>query len=284
MVSQLAKKQVSVSLSGDAGDELFCGYNRYQVTNNLWQKINMLPMPLRTLMSKGITSLSPKVWNNLHKYIPGARGFNNFGDKFHKGAGVITSQSVEELYLRLVSHDLNPASLVIGAGEPSTLLTENSPDLAGLDDVERMMALDLMTYLPDDILVKLDRAAMGVSLETRVPFLDHRVVEFAWKLPLALKIHNGKSKWPLRQILYKYVPKELIERPKMGFGVPIDSWLRGPLRDWAESLLDESRLYREGYFYPVPIRQKWLEHLSGKRNWQHYLWNILMFQAWLENE
>jgi asparagine synthase (glutamine-hydrolysing) len=284
LISQLAKQHVSVSLSGDAGDELFCGYNRYQMTNNLWPKLSMLPVPLRALVAKRIVSISPLVWNRLYKFIPGAPHFNNLGDKLHKGAGVLTSRSVDELYLGLVSHIRTPEKVVIGSSELPTLLTGNAPDLSGLSDVQWMMALDLVTYLPDDILVKVDRAAMGVSLETRVPYLDHRVVEFAWKLPLSIKIRNGQSKWVLRQVLYKYVPKELIERPKMGFGVPIDSWLRGPLRDWAENLLDESRLRREGYFYPIPIRKKWDEHLSGQCNWQHYLWNILMFQSWLETE
>jgi len=284
LVSKLAKQHVTVSLSGDGGDELFCGYNRYIMTNNMWKKLSILPVPLRVMIAKGLTSLSPHTWNNLNKFIPGSRHYNNIGGLLHKGAGVLASRTVEELYLGLVSHHSNPSELVIRGQEPSTLLTDNSPDLTGLDDVQRMMALDMVTYLPDDILVKVDRAAMAASLETRVPFLDHRVVEFAWTLPMAIKNLNGQSKWPLRQILYKYVPKELIERPKMGFGVPIDSWLRGPLRDWAETLLDESRLRKEGYFYPSPIRKKWEEHLSGQRNWQHFLWNILMFQSWLEDQ
>ena len=282
LVSQLAKQHVTVSLSGDGGDELFCGYNRYQITNKLWNKLSVLPVPLRAMLAKGINAISPKAWNDLAAYMPGIRRFNNIGDKLHKGAGVLASRTVDELYQGLVSHHRDPASFVIGAKEPPTLLTGSTPKLTGLSDIQRMMALDLMTYLPDDILVKVDRAAMGVSLETRVPFLDHRIVEFAWSLPQSIKLKEGQTKWPLRQVLYRHVPRKLIERPKMGFGIPIDEWLRGPLRGWAESLLDEGRLRREGFFHPGPIRSLWSEHLSGKRNFAGLLWSILMFQAWLE--
>jgi asparagine synthase (glutamine-hydrolysing) len=220
----------------------------------------------------------------LQRLLPAHLRQANLGDKLHKGAGVLASGSLDALYLGLVSHWDDPASVVIGGTEPPTLLSGNAPALAGLGSIQRMMALDTLTYLPDDILVKVDRAAMAVSLESRVPFLDHRLVEFAWTLPQDLKLRNGVGKWALREVLYRHVPKALIDRPKMGFAVPIGEWLRGPLKDWAEALLDEARLRREGYFHPQPIRQKWAEHLSGARNWQYHLWDVLMFQAWLEVE
>lgn len=288
LVSQLARQQVTVSLSGDAGDELFCGYNRYLFANKMWQKLSVLPSGSRRLAAHGLTALTPSQWNSLLSPVQGVlpRSLRqvNLGDKLHKAAGVLASGDLDALYLGLVSHWDDPASVVIGGTEPPTLLTGNVPALDGLDDIQRMMALDMLTYLPDDILVKVDRAGMGVSLEGRMPFLDHRVVEFAWSLPQNFKLRDGVGKWVLRQVLYRHVPKELIERPKMGFGVPIGSWLRGPLRDWAENLLDEARLQREGYFNPGLIRKKWTEHVSGVRNWQHHLWDVLMFQAWLEEQ
>ena len=288
LVSQLARRKVTVSLSGDAGDELFCGYNRYMLANRVWQNLSAVPSGIRRMAASGIQALPPQRWNSIAKPIqvmlPKNMRYANLGDKLHKAAGVLASQNADSLYLGLVSHWDKPSHLVANSVEPPTWLQGKTPALNGLDPIQRMMALDTLTYLPDDILAKVDRAAMGVSLEGRVPFLDHRVVEFAWRLPQNLKLRDGQTKWALRQVLYRHVPKALIERPKMGFGVPIGDWLRGPLKDWAEALLDEARLKQEGFFNPVPIRQKWAEHLSGIRNWQSHLWDVLMFQAWLEKE
>jgi asparagine synthase (glutamine-hydrolysing) len=288
LVSQLARRHVTVSLSGDGGDELFCGYNRYSLTASLWKRLSMVPLKMRRALALGLTSMSPHRLNRITAYTPLARQWANVGDKLHKGASVMTADSAAELYRGMVSHWANPEAVVLGGTEPPAALDDLTLSRKSMSDVERMMSLDLQTYLPDDVLAKVDRAAMGVSLETRVPFLDHRVVEFAWRLPMQYKLRrenrNYAPKWALRQVLFRHVPRALIERPKMGFGVPIDSWLRGPLRQWAEDLLSESRLKREGYFNPAPIRQKWAEHLSGQRNWQHQLWCVLMFQAWLAEQ
>jgi asparagine synthase (glutamine-hydrolysing) len=286
LVSELARRSVTVSLSGDGGDELFAGYNRYFWGRSIWKKLGWMPRSLRAAAAAVLTAVPPQSWDRVFgvagPLLPSAIKQRNPGDKIHKLAEILAAESPEAMYRGLASHWKDPASVVLGAREPPTALTDrrlwsNLPDFT-----QRMMYLDTVTYLPDDILVKVDRASMGVSLEARIPFLDHRVVEFAWRLPLSMKVRDGEGKWLLRQVLYRYVPKELIERPKTGFGLPIDAWLRGPLRDWAEDLLDKKRLSEEGFFDPLPVREKWKEHLSGTRNWQHYLWDVLMFQAWVD--
>lgn len=283
LVSALARRHVTVALSGDAGDELFCGYNRYAITERMWSRIAAVPMPVRRLAAALLTAVPETGWNRLGaaagRVLPAGHRVNRLGNKVHKGAQAMLGHNSDALYLRTVSQWADPAPLVPGATEPHTLLTGAPTPLAALPDVPRMMAYDLLTYLPDDILVKVDRAAMAVSLETRVPLLDHRVIEFAWQLPLALKLRGGLSKWPLRQVLYRYVPRALVERPKMGFGVPIDAWLRGPLREWAEDLLAPARLRDHG-LAAAPIRAAWQSHLDGSANAQYPLWNVLMYQAW----
>jgi asparagine synthase (glutamine-hydrolysing) len=285
LVSKLAREHVTVSLSGDAGDELFAGYQRYDIAERLWGRLSRLPRALRIALARAVAGIPVRQWNRMlgpmQSALPFGLADGNAGDRIVKGAELMRAQTQMDLYRLLVSLWTRPEVLVIGGTEPPTVLSAAARRQQGDSFLHDMMAIDLVTYLPDDILVKVDRAAMGVSLETRVPFLDHRLVEFAWRLPIHYKRRDGVGKWALRQVLYRYVPKELIERPKMGFGVPIDVWLRGPLRDWAEDLLNESRLRRQGYFHPAPIREKWTEHLSGARNWQYLLWNVLMFQAWL---
>lgn len=286
LVAVMARQHVTVSLSGDGGDELFGGYNRYVLGRSLWSGMNWLPLGLRQLAAQGITAVSPTRWDGIGRFLPRRFRQPMVGDRAHKLASIMTAASANDVYRWLVSHERNPESIVVGGMEsrPERVLwaDDEMKHLQRDDFSERMMFNDLVGYLTDDILCKVDRAAMAASLETRVPFLDHRLAEFAWQLPLNMKIRDGQGKWLLREVLYRYVPKTLIERPKQGFGVPIDTWLRGPLRDWAENLLDESRLRREGYFHPEPIREKWEEHLSGRRNWQYWLWNVLMFQAWQE--
>lgn len=286
LLSKLTRQHVTVCLSGDGGDELFGGYNRHFLWQNIWQKIKWMPFFLKNILSRSLQTITPVAWDKIAQRMiskmPNRLKPTMPGDRIHKFSKVIGSESPEKMYKSLISHWNNPERVVIDGYEPLTALmnSDSHPDLSDFTHI--MMYLDLIAYLPDDILTKVDRASMGVSLEARVPLLDHRIVEFAWRLPLSMKVFNNQGKWILRQILYKYVPRELIERPKMGFAIPIDAWLRGPLRDWAEAILDENRLKQEGFFDPKPIRKKWEEHLSGKLNWQYDLWDVLMFQAWLE--
>ena len=283
LVSQMARKHVKVSLSGDAGDELFCGYNRYILTD-IWRKISRVPFGVRRSTGRLIKKVAPSTWDAIFQRVGKFLALpSNMAEKIEKlSSRLVSVDGVQDLYYSLVSEIVNPDRVVIGAREPDTWLTKIGLNTQFPDAKLQMMFMDCMTYLPDDILVKVDRAAMFNSLETRVPFLDHRIIELAWSLPLSMKIRDGQSKWILRQVLYKYVPRELIERPKMGFGIPIGDWMRGPLREWVEDLLNESRLQQEGFFDVRFIRLRWHEHLSGKRNWQHFLWTVLMFQVWLE--
>jgi asparagine synthase (glutamine-hydrolysing) len=286
LVSAMARRHVTVSLSGDGGDELFGGYNRYLWAPAVLRRTGRIPQPLRRIAAKLLTSRSPETWESLLRrtepFVPHRARQRLAGDKLYKIATLLGVDSPDQAYLQLVSHWGQSTALVAGSRELPTAITEpdRRPWLSGA--AERMMYLDLVTYLPDDILAKVDRASMGVSLEARVPLLDHRVVELAWRTPLSMKLRAGQTKWLLRQVLYRYVPASLVERPKMGFGVPIDRWLRGPLRDWAEALLDPRRLRTEQYLDPQPVRARWAEHLSGRRNWQYHLWDVLMFQAWLD--
>jgi len=282
LVAELARRAVTVSLSGDGGDELFAGYNRYRWGTGIWPRVARMPTALRAAAAAGIGTVPATTWNSIfakvNGVLPPRLRPRSPGDKLHKLAAALSVHDPGTAYLGLTSHWMD-APPVLGTSEAPMQDGGEEPALA--TDLQQMMYRDTVTYLPDDILVKLDRATMGVSLEGRIPLLDHRVVEFAWRLPTEMKIRAGQSKWLLRQVAYRYVPRELLERPKSGFAVQIDAWLRGPLRDWAESLLEERRLKEDGFFQPRPIRDRWVEHLSGRRNWADCLWGILMFQAWL---
>ena len=300
LVCKAARHQVTVALSGDAGDELFGGYNRYFWAPRIWSRLAWLPYPARQALGSAIQAVPTSSWDALcrpvNALLPSSKNIVRAGVNAHKLAARLRGvRDMDDLYKSLVSEWQDPAQVVKGAGEggggetggvfrePSSMLSDPWPAAGAEQDQLRMMYRDSMTYLPDDILCKVDRAAMATSLETRVPFLDHRVAELAWRLPLNMKIRNGQGKWALRQVLYKYVPEELIDRPKAGFAIPVGQWLRGPLRDWAEALLDEKRLEVEGYFYPKPIRGKWSQHLTGRYDHTPSLWAVLMFQSWLES-
>jgi asparagine synthase (glutamine-hydrolysing) len=286
LVCALARQHVTVSLSGDGGDELFHGYTRYMRAEHIWARMSLLPVALRGLFASVIRPGSPRrrdtLYARLAPMLP-ARVRQSFpSEKLAQLGELLQAGHPDGLYQYLVSLWKTPDDVVVDGHEAATLLTDPTVRQSVPDFTERMMLLDLVTYLPDDILVKVDRASMGVSLEARAPLLDHRLVEWAWQLPLRFKARKHQHKWLLRQVLYRYVPPALVERPKMGFAVPIGAWLRGPLRDWAEALLDAHRLRQEGFLRPEPIRKVWAAHLSGPRNEQSRLWAVLMFQAWLE--
>lgn len=279
LVSAMTRQHVTVALSGDGGDELFGGYNRYQLAQKFWRNLAMVPRPIRHGLAHALRALPADRWSSLFNLLPAGLRLPHAGDKLHKLASVLALDDIGSVYRRLVSH-WEPGVLMPHVAEPKGPLWDEmlGNDFKGL--LERMQYLDLVTYLPDDILTKVDRASMAVALEARVPILDHRVVEFAWRIPRASLIRDGVGKWPLRQVLYRHVPRHLVERPKMGFGIPLGEWLRGPLRDWAENLLSEKRLREGGLLEAAEVRRTWTDHLGGRRNWQYPLWNVLMFEAW----
>lgn len=285
LVMKLARQHVTVALSGDAGDELFGGYNRYFLGPKAWRGIGWMPMAMRRALGAGLTAFPADTMNRHLGPLAARSGIATFGDKAHKlGARLRDVGSLDDLYVSLVSEWPDPAGMVVGGRMPPNLLDERPRWPALPDPVARMMALDSLTYLPDDILVKVDRASMAASLETRAPFLDRDVIELAWSLPMHMKLRDGQGKWLLRRLVDRHVPAALMARPKMGFGIPLDQWLRGPLREWAETLLAEDRLKAEGYLDPRPVRAAWLRHQRGEASFGYRLWSVLMFQAWLEQQ
>jgi asparagine synthase (glutamine-hydrolysing) len=279
MVSRMARRQVTVALSGDGGDELFAGYDRYFRVLDGWRRVRSVPRSVRRAASLLIGHLPLGLLDAAVRAAGNPGRLRHPGDRVRKIARVLDSGSVAELNRGLLTL-WDPAELMPGYREVDTVFSADLP--AAPTDLERLMLADTLCYLPDDLLVKVDRAAMAVSLETRAPFLDHRVVEYAWSLPFDCKVRPGQGKWLLRRLLDRYVPRQLVERPKQGFGLPVDGWLQGPLRDWAESLLSVDALSRHGLFNVALVRRRWAEQLGGRRNWQQHLWSVLMFQAWSE--
>jgi asparagine synthase (glutamine-hydrolysing) len=279
LLAKLARHEVTVALSGDGGDEVFGGYTRHLLASSRMANALRLPLGARRLASRAVLGIQATSWDTASWLVPASRRPPRLGDQLHKAAGALAARDLDDLYAKLTSHWDAPDQLVLDATEASSW----GADDRWIDDpMERMLYRDTLGYLPDDGLTKVDRATMAASLEGRVPLLDHRVVEFLWRLPPEFKVRAGRSKWLLRAVVEQHVPRALLDRPKQGFGIPLDDWLRGPLRPWAEDLLDAQRLRREGFLDPAPIRARWEEHLAGRRQWQYHLWNVLMWQAWLE--
>jgi len=281
LLCRLTRRSVTVSLSGDGGDELFAGYGRYGITTRIWRCLALLPRHLRPPAAALLrSSRVAAVLRGVSALLPGMLKVQHLADRLPKLAELLDADSFDSLYRRMISHWKQPGRIALHASEPNTVFAEAAPPFTDLR--QYMMFWDTLTYLPDDVLTKVDRASMAVGLEARVPLLDHRLVEYAWRLPPHAKVRGGQTKVPLRRILYRYVPRELVDRPKMGFGVPIQQWLMGPLREWADSLLQVQRIREEGFLDPVPVISAWEEFKSGKRRWHAQIWDILMFQAWWE--
>lgn len=284
LVSRFARQHVTVALSGDGGDEMFGGYARYQLARNLWQRIDRAPVAVRRVAVTGTQLIPDSLWDVSFGWLTRSGTVGRAGrprDKVRALREVLDASSADALYARMISHWYKPERLLAAGVVPASLKSEVDGVAPVGDFPHRMMLRDTEGYLPDDILVKVDRASMAVGLEARSPLLDHRVMEYAWQLPLTLRTGSGNEKRLLRELAYRYVPKDLLERPKMGFGVPVGDWIKGPLREWSESLLSENRLRREGLLDAKTVRRVWNEHLTGQGAWPYHLWDILMFQAWL---
>ena len=287
LLSHLTRQSVKVSLSGDGGDELFAGYTRYVWVNSVWNRLHLMPRPFRRGLGRMIQTIDPSGWDSIARpfasYLPSHQPGSSFGGQLSKLSRLLLIDDPSRFYREFVSHSPEPASFLPSMVESKTAFDSMDGWQRLPDYFSQMQCLDTITYLPDDILVKVDRASMAVSLEARVPLLDHRVVEMAWRLPFLMKVRHGQGKWILRQVLKKYIPPEMIDRPKMGFGVPLGRWLRGPLRDWAEDLLLPSRLASDGILNVHAVRDMWRQHVAGTHNWQYQIWNLLMLQGWLSS-